>query len=160
MFQGTVRHNLDPLEKYSDPQVWEALNKCRLGDLVREKEKKLDSAVVENGENWSVGQRQLLCLGRALLKRSSILVLDEATASVDTATDGTIQKIIRQEFKDNTVITIAHRIHTVIDSDLVLVLSEGKVQEYDAPAKLLESEDSAFAKLIKEYSLRSHGFNK
>ncbi|XP_077235246.1 putative ABC transporter C family member 15 isoform X2 [Tasmannia lanceolata] len=159
MFEGTVRGNLDPLGKYSDTEIWEALDKCQLGDLVRAKEKKLDSTVAENGENWSAGQRQLFCLGRALLKRSNILVLDEATASVDSATDGTIQKIIRQEFKDCTVVTIAHRIHTVIDSDLVLVLSEGRVLEYDTPSNLLEREHSSFSKLIKEYSLRSQSFN-
>ncbi|EEF35907.1 multidrug resistance-associated protein 2, 6 (mrp2, 6), abc-transoprter, putative [Ricinus communis] len=112
-------------------------------------------AVIENGENWSVGQRQLLCLGRALLKKSSILVMDEATASVDSATDGVIQKIISQEFKDRTVVTIAHRIHTVIESDLVLVLSDGRVAEYDTPERLLQREDSFFSKLIKEYSMRS-----
>ena len=83
-------------------------------------------AVVENGENWSVGQRQLFCLGRALLKKRSILLLDEATASVDSAIDGILQNVISREFKDRTIVTIAHRIHTVIDSDLVLVLSDGK----------------------------------
>ncbi|KAJ4958376.1 hypothetical protein NE237_025487 [Protea cynaroides] len=159
MFEGTVRGNLDPLGHHSDTEIWEALDKCQLGDLMRAKEEKLDSTVVENGENWSVGQRQLVCLGRALLKRSSILVLDEATASVDSATDGVIQKIISREFEDRTVVTIAHRIHTVIDSDLVLVLSEGRVAEYDTPAKLLEREDSLFSKLIKEYALRSRSFH-
>ncbi|KAG8363494.1 hypothetical protein BUALT_Bualt19G0028200 [Buddleja alternifolia] len=144
-----------------DPTMFEgtALDKCQLGGIIRPKPEKLESTVVENGENWSVGQRQLFCLGRALLKKSSILVLDEATASVDSATDGVIQKIIRQEFKDRTVVTIAHRIHTVIDSDLVLVLSDGRIAEYDSPAKLLERENSFFSKLIKEYSIRSHSFN-
>nr|QEY08339.1 ATP-binding cassette sub-family C member 15 [Crocus sativus] len=155
MFEGSVRGNLDPLKEYSDQRIWEVLNKCQLGEMIRQNEKKLDSAVVENGENWSVGQRQLFCLGRALLKKSSILVLDEATASVDSATDGVIQETIRQEFEDCTVLTIAHRIHTVIDSDLILVLSDGRILEYDTPAKLLERENSSFSKLIKEYSLRS-----
>eukprot|EP01018_Ginkgo_biloba_P033198 Gb_05522 [translate_table: standard] len=155
MFEGTMRCNLDPLEECSDLEVWKALDKCQLGETMRAKEGKLSSTVVENGENWSVGQRQLVCLGRALLKRSRILVLDEATASVDTATDSIIQRIIRSEFADCTVITIAHRIHTVIDSDLVLVLSEGRILEYDTPVQLLENKKSAFSKLIAEYSMRS-----
>ncbi|KAF1002288.1 putative ABC transporter C family member 15 [Apium graveolens] len=159
MFEGTVRGNLDPLQQYSDTEIWEALDKCQLGDIVRAKDEKLDYTVVENGENWSVGQRQLFCLGRALLKKSSILVLDEATASVDSATDGVLQKIISQEFKDRTILTIAHRIHTVIDSDFVLVLSDGRIAEYDTPARLLEREDSFFSKLIKEYSMSSQSFS-
>ncbi|KAK8494804.1 hypothetical protein V6N12_055128 [Hibiscus sabdariffa] len=157
---GTVRGNLDPLMQYSDNEVWEVLNKCQLGEIVSAKEEKLDATVIENGENWSVGQRQLFCLGRALLKKSSILVLDEATASVDSATDGVIQKIIHQEFKNRTVVTIAHRIHTVIDSDLILVLSDGRVAEFETPAKLLEQEDSLFSKLIREYSMRSKTFQQ
>ncbi|KAL8160963.1 hypothetical protein V2J09_012452 [Rumex salicifolius] len=159
MFDGTVRGNLDPLEQHSDAEIWQALEKCQLIDLVNSKEGKLDTTVVENGENWSVGQRQLFCLGRALLKQSSILVLDEATASVDSATDGVIQRIINQEFKDRTIVTIAHRIHTVIDSDLVLVLSDGRIAEYDAPSKLLERENSFFSGLIREYSMRSQSCN-
>ncbi|WVZ86891.1 hypothetical protein U9M48_033606 [Paspalum notatum var. saurae] len=159
MFEGTVRGNLDPLNEYSDHRMWEILDKCQLGDIVRQSPKKLDSTVVENGENWSVGQRQLFCLGRVLLKRSNVLVLDEATASVDSSTDAIIQETIREEFGNCTVLTIAHRIHTVIDSDLILVFSEGRIIEYDTPSKLLENESSEFSRLIKEYSRRSHGFS-
>lgn len=86
--------------------------------------------MVENGENWSVGQRQLFCIGRALLKKSNIVFLDEATASVDSATDRVIQNIMNDEFKEQTVVTIAHRIHTVVDSDLVLVVSDGKMSMF------------------------------
>ncbi|KAF3507759.1 hypothetical protein F2Q69_00003340 [Brassica cretica] len=155
MFEGTVRSNLDPLEEYTDDQIWEALDKCQLGDEVRKKDQRLDSSVSENGENWSMGQRQLVCLGRVLLKRSKILVLDEATASVDTATDNLIQKTLREHFSDCTVITIAHRISSVIDSDMVLLLSNGIIEEYDSPLKLLENKSSSFAKLVAEYTARS-----
>ncbi|PON54587.1 ATP-binding cassette containing protein [Trema orientale] len=157
LFEGTIRNNLDPLEEHSDHEIWQALDKSQLGDVIREKEQKLDTPVLENGDNWSVGQRQLVSLGRALLKQARILVLDEATASVDTATDNLIQKIIRTEFKDCTVCTIAHRIPTVIDSDLVLVLSDGRVAEFDTPARLLEDKSSMFLKLVTEYSSRSSG---
>ncbi|GFP80474.1 ABC transporter c family member 3 [Phtheirospermum japonicum] len=152
MFEGTVRSNLDPLEEYTDDQIWEALDKCQLGDEVRKKPAKLDSEVSENGENWSVGQRQLVCLGRVLLKKSKVLVLDEATASVDTATDNLIQQTLKQHFTDSTVLTIAHRITSVLDSDMVLVLDNGLVKEYDTPAKLMEDKSSSFAKLVAEYS--------
>ncbi|CAN8295697.1 unnamed protein product [Cochlearia groenlandica] len=159
LFEGTIRGNLDPLEEHSDDKIWEALDKSQLGDVVRGKELKLDSPVLENGDNWSVGQRQLVSLGRALLKQARILVLDEATASVDTATDNLIQKIIRTEFEDCTVCTIAHRIPTVIDSDLVMVLSDGSVAEFDTPARLLEDKTSMFLKLVTEYSSRSSGMS-
>jgi len=155
MFEGTVRSNLDPLGEYSDDKIWEALDCCQLGDEVRKKELKLDSPVIENGENWSVGQRQLVCLGRVILKRSKILVLDEATASVDTATDNLIQKTLRQQFSETTVITIAHRITSVLDSDMVLLLDNGVAVEHDRPTKLLEDKSSLFSKLVAEYTMRS-----
>ncbi|KAL6208860.1 hypothetical protein ACLB2K_019804 [Fragaria x ananassa] len=159
LFEGTIRQNLDPLQEHSDHDVWQALDKSQLGEVIRKTEHKLDSPVLENGDNWSVGQRQLVSLGRALLKQAKILVLDEATASVDTQTDNLIQKIIRTEFKNCTVCTIAHRIPTVIDSDLVLVLSDGVVAEFDTPQRLLEDKSSMFLKLVTEYSSRSSGIS-
>jgi len=155
LFEGTMRTNLDPLNEHTDVEVWEALDKCQLGDVVRGKDGKLDAVVGENADNWSVGQRQLVCLGRALLKRTCILVLDEATASVDSATDVVIQRTLRTEFKDCTVVTIAHRIPTVVDSDKVLVLSDGRIAEYEIPVVLLENKNSLFAKLVAEYAIRS-----
>ncbi|KAF8365046.1 hypothetical protein HHK36_032950 [Tetracentron sinense] len=156
MFEGNVRSNLDPLEEYTDEQIWEALDRCQLGEEVRKKEGKLDATVTENGENWSMGQRQLVCLGRVLLKKSKVLVLDEATASVDTATDNLIQQTLKQHFADCTVVTIAHRITSVLDSDMVILLDHGLVVEYDSPKKLLENKSSSFAKLVAEYTQCFH----
>ncbi|XP_058769855.1 ABC transporter C family member 10-like [Vicia villosa] len=151
LFNGTVRYNLDPLFQHSDQEIWEVLGKCQLQEAVQEKEGGLDSSVVEDGANWSMGQRQLFCLGRALLRRSRVLVLDEATASIDNATDLILQKTIRTEFADCTVITVAHRIPTVMDCTKVLSISDGKLVEYDEPMKLMKREGSLFGKLVKEY---------
>ncbi|XP_043687090.1 putative ABC transporter C family member 15 [Telopea speciosissima] len=151
LFQGTIRANLDPLEQHSDSEIWEALRRCNLAVTVMQDQMLLDAKVEEDGGNWSLGQRQLFCLARVLLKKRRILVLDEATASVDTATDNLIQRTIREETSNCTVITVAHRIPTVIDNDLVLVLDEGKVLEYDSPTQLLKDNTSAFSKLVTEF---------
>ncbi|XP_073131517.1 ABC transporter C family member 10-like [Henckelia pumila] len=151
LFKGTVRYNLDPLGRHTEQELWEILGKCQLKEAVQEKEEGLDSPVVEDGSNWSMGQRQLFCLGRALLRRSKILVLDEATASIDNATDMFLQKTIRTEFADCTVITVAHRIPTVMDCTMVLAISDGKVVEYDDPMTLMKNEESLFGQLVKEY---------
>ncbi|KAH7687320.1 Xenobiotic-transporting ATPase protein [Dioscorea alata] len=151
MFEGTVRKNLDPLEEYTDQMIWEVLDKCQVGDLIRRNEMKLDSRVSENGENWSVGQRQLICLGRAFLKKSSILIIDEATASVDSVTDAMVQKRITMDFNHCTLVIITHRLHTAIDTDFILILNDGKMVDYDTPFNLLQRKHSCFSKLMKEY---------
>ncbi|XP_017407512.2 ABC transporter C family member 8 [Vigna angularis] len=150
LFKGSIRTNLDPLGLYSDDQIWKALEKCQLKETISHLPNLLDSQVSDEGGNWSLGQRQLFCLGRVLLKRNRILVLDEATASIDSATDAILQRIIRQEFEACTVITVAHRVPTVIDSDMVMVLSYGKMLEYDEPSRLMDT-DSSFSKLVAEY---------
>lgn len=159
LFQGTMRSNLDPLEQHSDHEIWEVMEKCHLADIVRKDQMLLEMPVQEDGENWSMGQRQLVCLARVLLQRRKILVLDEATASVDTATDNVIQRRIREETSRCTVITVAHRIPTIVDNDLVLVLDQGKVVEYDSPRELLMNRSSAFSKLVKEFLSRSSNSN-
>ncbi|KAJ2500948.1 hypothetical protein GGH96_002362 [Coemansia sp. RSA 1972] len=150
LFAGTVRENLDPFNNYSDQEIWQALEHAHLADVIRAKDERLEFMVTQSGENFSVGQRQLICLARALLKRAKVLVLDEATAAIDNATDTIIQESIRKEFKNCTVLTIAHRLNTIIDSDMILVVDGGRLAEYDTPQNLLEDKNSLFAKLVEE----------
>nr|QWN59146.1 ATP-binding cassette C transporter [Rehmannia glutinosa] len=149
LFSGNVRFNLDPFGEHNDQDLWEALERAHLKNVIRRSSLGLDAEVLEGGENFSVGQRQLLSLARALLRRSKILVLDEATAAVDVRTDALIQKTIREEFKSCTMLTIAHRLNTIIDSDQILVLDSGQVIEYDTPENLLASGASAFSKMVQ-----------
>ncbi|GJN35825.1 hypothetical protein PR202_gb24635 [Eleusine coracana subsp. coracana] len=151
LFRGSVRTNVDPLGLHTDEDIWEALDKCQLRKTISALPGLLESPVSDDGENWSAGQRQLFCLARVLLRRNKILVLDEATASIDSATDAILQSVIKEEFSGCTVITIAHRVPTVTDSDMVMVLSYGKMIEYDRPSRLMENKDSAFCKLVAEY---------
>ena len=153
IFEGSVRQNLDPLNKHSDQRIWEVLKHSHLSDFIGSLEGKLDAELSEGGSNFSSGQRQLMCLGRALLHDSPILVLDEATASVDVSTDKLIQETIRTEFKNKTIVTIAHRLNTILDSDRVLVLDQGAISEFDSPENLLQNPDSLFYSLCKKGGL-------
>ncbi|PIA13267.1 P-loop containing nucleoside triphosphate hydrolase protein, partial [Coemansia reversa NRRL 1564] len=150
LFAGTVRENLDPFNSYSDQKIWRALEQAHLADYIRTKDERLEFMVAHGGENFSGGQRQLICLARALLKHAKVLVIDEATASIDNETDKLTQQTIRREFKDCTVLTIAHRLDTVINNDMILVIDDGRLVEYDTPQNLLANKNSIFTKLFQE----------
>ncbi|XGW32576.1 hypothetical protein V3C99_017265 [Haemonchus contortus] len=150
LFSGTLRFNLDPFDAYTDEEIWNALRNAHLEPFVSSLAEKLQHQISEGGENLSVGQRQLLCLARALLRRPRILILDEAAAAVDAETDSLLQRTIREQFADCTVLTIAHRLHTVMDCDRLLVLSAGCVVEFDSPQALLTKTDGVFYGMAKD----------
>ncbi|NXD67846.1 MRP2 protein, partial [Eolophus roseicapillus] len=149
LFTGTLRMNLDPFDQYTDEEVWKALELAHLKSYVQDLPGRLLYVVSEGGENLSVGQRQLVCLARALLRKAKILILDEATAAVDLETDHLIQTTIRSEFADCTVLTIAHRLHTIMDSNRVMVLQAGRIVEFDSPEELLRK-PGVFSMMAKD----------
>ena len=156
LFTGSLRMNLDPFEEHEDKELWDSLEESGLKAMVKKLPKQLNEEIKECGANFSIGERQLLCLARALLKKNKIIVMDEATANVDYKTDQLIQETIRTKFKHCTVITIAHRLNTIMDYDRVLVLESGHVVEYDKPEHLLQNEGGYFSKLYHSYGQNAY----
>uniref|UniRef100_A0A8C7TK36 Multidrug resistance-associated protein 4 n=1 Tax=Oncorhynchus mykiss TaxID=8022 RepID=A0A8C7TK36_ONCMY len=150
LFTGTMRKNLDPFSQHTDEDLWNALQEVQLKSVVEELPNKMETVLAESGSNFSVGQRQLVCLARAVLRKNRILIIDEATANVDPRTDELIQKTIRDKFRECTVLTIAHRLNTIIDSDRILVLGAGMIQEFDEPYVLLQNQESALYRIVQQ----------
>ncbi|XP_017848791.2 multidrug resistance-associated protein 4-like [Drosophila busckii] len=156
LFSATIRYNLDPFELYSDAELWSALEAVEMRLAIPG----LDFMVTERGSNFSVGQRQLLCLARAILRNNKVLVLDEATANVDLLTDSLIQRTIRDKFQQCTVLTVAHRLHTVMDSDRIIVMDAGNAVEYDVPHLLLMKSQGALKQMVEATGGESDALKK
>mmetsp|Transcript_22467 Transcript_22467/g.19959 ORF Transcript_22467/g.19959 Transcript_22467/m.19959 type:complete len:175 (+) Transcript_22467:312-836(+) len=150
LFEGTLRFNLDPVGSIPDSELLRMANKASLEDLITRDDKGLDQKIEDGGKNLSSGEKQLICIIRAILRKNKIVLMDEATANIDIKTEQIIQKLINEEFADSTVLTIAHRLNTIINSDRVLVLSKGEVEEYDDPQTLLEDTESMFYSYANE----------
>ncbi|XP_026778611.1 ATP-binding cassette sub-family C member 9 isoform X5 [Pangasianodon hypophthalmus] len=151
LFSGSIRFNLDPECTCTDDRLWEALEIAQLKNMVKALPGGLDAVVTEGGENFSVGQRQLFCLARAFVRKSSILIMDEATASIDMATENILQKVVMTAFADRTVVTIAHLVSSIVEAEQVLVFSSGILVECDSAANLLAQEDSLFSTLVRTH---------
>jgi ATP-binding cassette subfamily C (CFTR/MRP) protein 4 len=149
LFTGTVRSNLDPFNEHADDRLWHVLRELQLHDIVKQMPGALSAHVSDGATAFSVGQKQLLCLARAMLRESRVLVLDEATANCDPLTDQLIQKTVRKEFAGRTILIVAHRLQTVIDADRILLMDAGQVVEFDSPARLLARPDSSFSQLVR-----------
>ncbi|XP_055361142.1 ATP-binding cassette sub-family C member 4-like isoform X12 [Betta splendens] len=150
LFTGTMRKNLDPFRQHTDEDLWNALQEVQMKAAVEELPNKLETVLTEAGSNLSMGQRQLVCLARAVLQKNRILIIDEATANVDPRTDSLIQQTIQDKFQECTVLTIAHRLNTIIDCDRILVLDAGSVQEYDEPYVLLQNRRGLFYQMVQQ----------
>jgi ABC-type multidrug transport system fused ATPase/permease subunit len=147
MFGGTLRSNLDPFNQHDDEELLDVLYKCLLGPVMEANEDGLDAKVDLMGSNYSLGTQQLICLARAMLKPSRILLMDEATAALDSDTDAAVQQVLKEHFSDRTIFTIAHRLDTIITSDRILTVNSGVVAEYERPDVLLEDPESIFYEL-------------
>ncbi|CAL8390193.1 unnamed protein product [Gadus morhua 'NCC'] len=150
LFTGTVRTNLDPFSRHTDKDLWNALQEVQMKGVVEELPCKLETMLAESGSNFSVGQKQLVCLARAVLRKNRILVIDEATANVDPRTDSLIQETIREKFDDCTVLTIAHRLNTIIHCDRILVLEAGRIREFDEPHVLLQDHHGVLYQMVEQ----------
>lgn len=155
LFGGTLRENLDPERQHSDKEIWEVLEKVTLKSMVEETEEKLDYWILENGSNLSGGEKQLVCISRALLQDRKIVIFDEAMASMDFEIDQLIQGIIKKELRNRTILTIAHRLDSILDYDRIVVIDEGEIVEVGSPEFLLQKEDGQFYKLYEQYRLSS-----